>query len=126
MGIRAVLAIRAVYAAAMLTFWITVPDACEAVGLPAVLFITFHVSRVTFELTKFGRPAMYRMWSGWLFAALLTAGLVYGFAVGQSTALLDWAFCVGMAHELEGFAVSAILPAWRADVPSVWHAMKLS
>jgi hypothetical protein len=113
------------YVAGAAALAIAVPDAFDGVGLLLVAMITIHVSRATFELTKYGRIASYHMWSAKALGVLLAVSLTYGFATGQPTVLLTYALCAGILTELEGFAASAVLPVWRADVPSLLHALRL-
>ena len=40
----------------------------------------------------------------------------WSFVTGRPNALVTCAVWLGIANELEGFAASAILPAWRPDV----------
>jgi CDP-diacylglycerol--glycerol-3-phosphate 3-phosphatidyltransferase len=112
------------YVAAAIGLKIAVPDAYRGLWLPLVLLIVVHVSRSTFELTKYGRIASYHMWSARFLGVLLVAAFGYAFAAGRPTVLLECAMWVGIANEIEGFAASVLLPDWRADVPSVVHAYR--
>lgn len=112
------------YVAAAIALKIAVPGAYRGLWLPLVLLIVVHVSRATFELTKYGRIASYHMWSARVLGVLLAAAFGYAFATGRPTVLLACAMWVAIANEIEGFAASAILPAWRTDVPSLMHAFK--
>ena|SRR5438874_2832037 len=113
----------AFYVAAAGALWVAVPGAFQDAGLLLVVVVTVHVSRATFELVKFGRIGSYHMWSSKALGLLLAAAFGYAFSIGQPTPLIVWAAWTGIANELEGFAVSVILPAWRTDVPSVVHAL---
>jgi CDP-diacylglycerol--glycerol-3-phosphate 3-phosphatidyltransferase len=112
------------YVATAIALHISVPGAYRGLWLPLVLLIVVHVSRSTFELTKYGRIASYRMWSARFLGVLLVAAFGYAFATGRPTVLLAFAMWVAIANEIEGFAASAILPNWRSDVPSLVHAYK--
>ena len=112
------------YTSAAVAMAIAVPGAFDGAGLPLIALVTIHVSRATFELTKYGRVASYHMWSAKALGVLLAAAIAWTFVAGQSNALLAWALWLGIANELEGFAASAILPAWRADVPSIVHVRR--
>ena len=120
------LADTAFYIAAAAALAIAVPGAFEASWLPLVALVAIHVSRATFELTKYGRIASYHMWSSKAFGLLLVVALTYGFVTGVPNPLVAWAVWWGIFNELEGFATSAILPAWVPDVPSVLHAYRRS
>jgi phosphatidylglycerophosphate synthase len=105
---------------------VAVPGAFEGAGLPLVALIIIHVSRATFEVTKYGRIASYHMWSAKALGALLAVAVAVSLATRESNVLLTCAIWLGIGNELEGFAASAILPVWSADVPSVFHAYRRS
>jgi CDP-diacylglycerol--glycerol-3-phosphate 3-phosphatidyltransferase len=111
------------YAVAGAALAVAVPAAFVGAGLLLVVLVTIHVSRATFEVTKYGRVASYHMWSAQALGVLLTAAMAWSFATGQPNALLILALWLAIVNEVEGFAASAILPAWRADVPSIVHAL---
>jgi phosphatidylglycerophosphate synthase len=111
------------YVAAAAALAVAVPGAFDDLWLPLVALVTIHVSRATFELTKYGRIASYHMWSSKALGLLLAAALTYEFITGLPNLLLSWALWLGIANELEGFATSAILPRWQSDVPSLVHAL---
>ena len=112
------------YVAAAIALKVAVPGAYRGLWLPLVLLIVLHVSRSTFELTKYGRIASYHMWSSRFLGVLLAAAFGYAFATGRPTLLVACAMWVAIVNEIEGFAASAILPAWRTDVPSLVHAFR--
>ena len=114
------------YATAGAAMAVAVPGAFAGTGLLLVALITIHVSRATFELTKYGRVASYHMWSAKALGVLLAVALAWSFVTGRPTALVTCALWLGIANELEGFAASAILPAWRPDVPSFLHALRMT
>ncbi len=114
------------YAAAGLALKVAVPEAYDGLWLPLVGMIVVHVSRSTFELTKYGRLAAYHMWSSKVLGLLIVAALTISFATERSTPLLAFALWLGIVNELEGFAASALLPAWHPDVPTLVHAVRIS
>lgn len=111
------------YVAAAVAVKIAVPGAYEGLWMPLVALITIHVSRATFELTKYGRIASYHMWSSKALGLLLAAAMTIAFVSGSRTAVLTAALWLGIVNELEGFAASLVLPSWRPDVPSFVHAL---
>jgi phosphatidylglycerophosphate synthase len=114
----------AFYVAAAAALAIAVPGAFDGTGVLLVTLVTLHVSRATFEVTKYGRIASYHMWSAKALGVLLAVAIAASFVTGRPNVLLTFAFWLAIANELEGFAASVILPAWRADVPSLAHAMR--
>jgi CDP-diacylglycerol--glycerol-3-phosphate 3-phosphatidyltransferase len=112
------------YVVAAVALTVSVPGAFDDVWLPLVALIIVHVSRATFELTKYGRIASYHMWSSKALGLLLVVAMTTVFLTGRPSLLLACAVWMGIANELEGFAVSFVLPRWQADVPSLVHAFQ--
>jgi CDP-diacylglycerol--glycerol-3-phosphate 3-phosphatidyltransferase len=111
------------YCAAGLAVWTAVPGAFGDVRVALPLLVLIHISRATFEIAKFGRVAAYHMWSSKLLGLLLAGGMMLTFVTGRPSIVLLWGVRLAVANELEGFALSAILPAWQADVPSLAHGL---
>jgi CDP-diacylglycerol--glycerol-3-phosphate 3-phosphatidyltransferase len=114
------------YAAAAVALWVAVPAAFDAAGLPLALIIAIHVSRTTFELTKYGRIASYHMWSSKALGVLLVTAMTTVFLTGRPSVLVMVGLWFAVANELEGFFTSAILRTWTADVASAVHAYRMT
>jgi phosphatidylglycerophosphate synthase len=114
----------AFYVAAGAALKVAVPDAFDGFEIPLIALVIVHVSRATFELTKYGRPSSYHMWSSKMLGLLLLVAFGVSFLTAQRAALLGPTLWFGVANEIEGFVISAILPAWRADVASILHAVR--
>ena len=95
-------------------------------GVPLVLLIAIHVSRTTFELTKYGRVASYHMWSSKALGLLMVTAMSAAFLTARPNLLVPATLWFAVANELEGFMASVILPTWIADVPSALHAYRMS
>jgi phosphatidylglycerophosphate synthase len=87
------------------------------VGLEAIRFV--------FDFLKYGRGASYHAYSakawGILLAAAALAALCFNGAYWLMTVALVW----GIGNELEGFAMSMMLPDWSYNVKSLWRAAEL-
>jgi phosphatidylglycerophosphate synthase len=114
------------YVAAGFAAWTAVPGVFSRGEYPLIALVTVHVSRTTFEMTKYGRVAAYHMWSSKAVGVLLALSLAWTFAAGHQTWLLTTTLWLIVANELEGFFASVILTAWTADVPSAVQAMRIA
>lgn len=112
------------YLAAAIALWVAVPGVFDKAAIPLGALIVVHVSRSTFELTKYGRLAAYHMWSSKALGLLLMTAMTVVFLTGRPSALVTVTLWLAIANELEGFFASVILPEWSADVPSALHAYK--
>ena len=114
------------YVAAAIALRVAVPAAFAHSALPLTLLIAIHVSRTTFELTKFGRIASYHMWSSKALGILVVTAMTTVFLTSHPSALVIVTLWFGVLNELEGFVASGFLPKWTADVPSVVHAFRMT
>lgn len=73
---------------------------------------------------RFGREASYHSWSAKVFGLCLFAAMVTLFLSG-SAALVVPAVVVGLASHAENLAITATLPGWRHDVPSLAAALRI-
>jgi len=113
------------YTAAAIALWVCVPGVFQGLGVPLGLLIVVHVSRTTFELAKYGRIASYHMWSSKALGVLMVTTMTAAFLTERPNLLVALTVWLTIANELEGFAASAILPAWIPDVPSLLHAQQI-
>jgi phosphatidylglycerophosphate synthase len=92
--------------------------------LLSTLFV-LEIVRHGFDFAKFGREASYHMYSSKLWGLVLGAATIILFAFGTSGWLFRIALLLGVLCDLEGLAISIVLPRWTHDVPSLAQALKL-
>ena len=82
-------------------------------------------SRYIFDKVKFGKRSSYHMYSAKLCGVLLFIGSLELFYRGYVGAFGIAALLVGIIAVSESFMASVVLSAWRTDVPSLVHAVRL-
>jgi len=87
--------------------------------------VVLEVARYLFDWVKFRREAAYHAWSAKGWGLALFAALIVLLGWGRAWPLVPLALGVGVLADLEGLAISALLPVWTHDVPSVWHAWRI-
>lgn len=112
------------YAAATLAVWQLHGEALSTRWLPLLVLLGLEAARYAFDARKFGREASYHMWSSKLWGIALFLGFFSLLALQRDSVFVDAAIYLGMLADLEGLAISVILPRWRSDVPSVVHAWR--
>jgi CDP-diacylglycerol--glycerol-3-phosphate 3-phosphatidyltransferase len=113
------------YVAATFAAWHLYPAVIRD-HLGALLVLgALELARYVFDALKFGREASYHMWSSKAWGVALFLGFFSLLALGQAGALVTLAIYLGIAADLEGLAISCVLPAWQCDVPSLVHAWRL-
>ncbi|WP_295454428.1 CDP-alcohol phosphatidyltransferase family protein [uncultured Thiodictyon sp.] len=112
--------------AALFALWWLYPQViARHAGLIAVL-AGLGVARYAFAYAKFRREASYHLWSSkvWGFALFLA---FYSLLVLQSDGIgIMLVLALGILAGLEDLAVSVVLREWRTDVPTLFHAWRLS
>ncbi len=76
------------------------------------------------SLYRFGRPAATHAWSAKLWGLLLLAAFTEIFLAGEGGGWMVAILVSGYAAFLDVLAIVLIMPSWRRDVPSAWHAWR--
>lgn len=89
------------------------------------LVILLEAARYPLDWALFGRGASYHAWSARLFGIALipVTFLVMGF--GYAGPFFAAALVLGLVSELEGIAISLVLPRWTHDVPHLGAALAI-
>lgn len=74
---------------------------------------------------KYGRKASYHLWSAKAWGITLFAGALGLLSFNGGSAWFGLMLWPGVFENLEGLAVTALLPAWTHDVPTVLHAARM-
>jgi CDP-diacylglycerol--glycerol-3-phosphate 3-phosphatidyltransferase len=113
------------YATAAWAVWMRRPDVARAVAVPALVVIGLDVLRYIFDFAKFGRDVAYHAWSSkvWGLSLALALVLLLGFGIVQPFVWI--AVWLGVIAQIEGLLISAVLPQWTTDVPTIFRAMDL-
>ena len=113
------------YLAVGMALWRLRPDVVRAHGWLLVSVVGLELLRLGFDRFKYGLKASYHLWSAkaWGLALFLGALMLLAFEGGSAWfGLMLWP---GIFENLEGLAVSLLLPKWTHDVPTVLHASRL-
>lgn len=113
------------YAACIGALWLLYPRTLAAHAALLLVLLGLELLRYGFDLLKFGREASYHMWSSKLWGLLLFLAFFSLLVLGRDGRLVDAAIVAGIVTDLEGLLISALLPRWRSDVPSMFHAGRI-
>jgi CDP-diacylglycerol--glycerol-3-phosphate 3-phosphatidyltransferase len=113
------------YVAATFAAWHLHPAAIARRAGPLAALLALEAARYAFDLLKFRREASYHMWSSKCWGITLFVGLFSLLALGRAGVLVSLAIYTGIVADLEGIAISLILPRWRSDVATVFHALRI-
>jgi phosphatidylglycerophosphate synthase len=113
------------YLSAVYAVWVLYPEALRNNLRALLILLGLELARYAVDLYKFGREASYHMWSAKLWNLTMFAAFTALLGFGFSGRLFTAAVWVGISSDLEGLLATFLLPAWRHDVPTVWHAYRI-
>lgn len=108
------------------TLWRLRPEALQAHTALLVAVVGLELLRLLIERVKYGRKASYHLWSAKAWGIALFVGALALLSFGGGPAWFALMLWPGVLENLEGLAVTALLPAWTHDVPTVFHARRLT
>ncbi len=113
------------YVAAAVAAWLLYPRVIEDHFASLLLLAALEVARYVLDFAKFRREASYHMWSSKVWGVTLFMAFFALLAMGFTGQAVAAPIYVGIFVDIEGLAISLVLEDWRADVPSIFHALKL-
>ena len=113
------------YATAAWVVWKLHPDVARAIAVPALIVIGLDLARHAFDFAKFRRDVAYHAWSSKAWGLALAIALVLLLGFGIARPFVPIAVGLGLIAQLEGLAISVVLPAWTTDVPTLFRAVEI-
>jgi CDP-diacylglycerol--glycerol-3-phosphate 3-phosphatidyltransferase len=89
------------------------------------LVIGLEGARYPLDWIRFGRGASYHAKSAKLFGLSLVPATIAVMGFGYAGPLLWLSLTIGVLSELEGMAISMVLPRWTHDVPHLGAALAI-
>ena len=113
------------YICVAISAWILEREALITVAKLLIAIAILEAFRYTFDWVKFRHEASYHMWSAKLWDLFLAASASALLGWSIAGALLRMVLIIGIISDLEGIAISVVLPRWTHDVPTIFHAVRL-
>ena len=101
------------------------PEFLQRHWLLLVMLLAAEAGQQAFAFAKFGRNASYHSLLSKFWGLLLATATIALLGFGVDNWLLDVAIAWGIVCNVEGLAMSLLLPAWRPDVLTLGHALRL-
>ena len=115
-----------VYALAVCaSLYIAEPEIVMSHLVGIALVIGLEAARYPLDWFRFGRGASYHAWSARIFGVSLIVAVFFAMGFSIGVPFLWIAFGIGVLSELEGIAISLVLPRWTHDVPHLGHALAI-
>lgn len=112
------------YAATAVSFWWLVPDVILAQRYWLVGALGTWAASAAVGLVRFGKLPSYHnraAKASWLVTGVVALHVIWtGDDIG-----VPWALALVIATNVEAVTIGLVLPEWRADVPSIVHAVEI-
>jgi CDP-diacylglycerol--glycerol-3-phosphate 3-phosphatidyltransferase len=113
------------YGCVLLAMWTGMPTMWAAHEKGIVALLAMEAINHGLGLAKFRKPPSYHSYLAKTFGLVLAAATVTVFATERANTLLTIALALGVASNVEGVAMSLLLPVWRRDVKTLAAAWRL-
>lgn len=108
-----------------LALWIHSPDVLLRNGIPLLALVAAEGLHFGFDCAKFGKPASYHSYLAKSWGLAMAIAVMAAFASGRGVTLVALSLSLGILCNVEGLLMSAVLPVWTRDVPSLSAAWAL-
>ncbi len=113
------------YVAAIYAVWVLEPEVILAHTVSLTLLLLLEAARYAFDFWKFRREASYHMWSSKLWGLTLFMAFFSVLVLDRAGYWVSAAIWLGILADSEGLLISVVLPRWKNDVPTIFHAMRI-
>jgi phosphatidylglycerophosphate synthase len=113
------------YLAAIYAVWVLKPEVILGHTVSLTLLLVLEASRYAFDFWKFRREASYHMWSSKLWGLALFAAFFSVLVLSHAEFWVSAAIWLGILADCEGLLISIMLPRWKNDIPTIFHAMRI-
>jgi CDP-diacylglycerol--glycerol-3-phosphate 3-phosphatidyltransferase len=113
------------YACCAVALWMRHPVLVRGLAVPIAAVVGLEALCLVTAFIKFGKLPSYHSYVAKIWGLVLAAALVAAFVTKHPVGLLVAALALGVLSNLEGLAMSLIIPVWRQDVKTLAEAWRL-
>ncbi|MDX2214251.1 MAG: CDP-alcohol phosphatidyltransferase family protein [Oculatellaceae cyanobacterium bins.114] len=112
------------YTCVAISAWLVYPGVAIAFRLPLMALLAAQVILFAMCLVKYGKTPSYHTYTAKAWGLGLCVAVIALFGFGEG-AFLWLAIGLGIVNSVEEMIMTLVLPTWRHDVLSLWHALAL-
>ena len=105
--------------------WLVHQEVVIAFRVPLLAVVFVQLVWWIVNLVKYGKPASYHTYSAKFWGITLFVATVALFGFNYAGIALWLAIISGIIHTVEEIAMTLVLPEWKHDILSIFHAIKL-
>src|SRR5882757_1164345 len=112
------------YLCTAVALWVSQPQLWRSYRGLLIALLVLEAVRFAFDFAKLGKPASYHSYLAKLWGLVMAIAVVGVFALHRSNALVPAALVLGILCNVEGLAMSVVMPVWRKDIKTIraaWH-----
>lgn len=113
------------YASCAVALWMRHPSLVRSLAVPIAAVVGLEALGLSVGFVKFGKLPSYHSYVAKIWGLVLASALVAAFASKRPAGWLIAALVLGALSNLEGIAMSLIMPVWRQDVKTLAEALRL-
>jgi phosphatidylglycerophosphate synthase len=105
--------------------WLVHRDVVIAFRVPLLAVVFVQLVWWIVNLVKYGKPASYHTYSAKFWGITLFIATIALFSFNYAGIALWLAIISGIIHTVEEIAMTLLLPEWKHDILSIFHALRL-
>jgi CDP-diacylglycerol--glycerol-3-phosphate 3-phosphatidyltransferase len=113
------------YTCCAIALWMRHPSVVRGLVAPIAAVVGLEALCLAVAFIKFGKLPSYHSYLAKIWGLVLASALVAAFAAKHPAGWLVAALALGTLSNLEGLAMSLIIPVWRQDVKTLAEAWRL-
>ena len=110
------------YLCTAVALWITLPLLWRSYAGLLVGLLALEGVRFAFDFVKFGKPASYHSYLAKAWGLVMAIAVIGSFAARRASVLIPVALVLGILCNVEGLAMSWVMPLWRKDIKTLREA----
>jgi CDP-diacylglycerol--glycerol-3-phosphate 3-phosphatidyltransferase len=113
------------YLCTAVALWIRLPLLWRSYAGLLVGLLALEGVRFAFDFVKFGRPASYHSYLAKAWGLVMAIAVIGSFAAQKASVLVPVALVLGILCDVEGLAMSWVMPLWRKDIKTLCEAWRI-
>jgi phosphatidylglycerophosphate synthase len=113
------------YLCTAVALWVSQPQLWRSYGWLLAVLLGMEGLRFGVDFVKFGKPASYHSYLAKAWGLVMAVAVVAAFAMHRGSVLVPVALGMGILSDLEGLAMSLVMPVWRQDVKTPAAAWRI-
>ena len=113
------------YLGCAIALWMRHPGVLRGLAVPIAVVVGLELSGLAVAFIKFGRLPSYHSYLAKAWGLVLASALVAAFVTKDPVGWIVAALAMGVVCNLEGLAMSLIMPEWRHDLKTLKRALEV-